>query len=127
MLGVVSPGVVKRIHPISRSIGVIVVVIYEVVVPVDIDIVASPSAAPAPASAPTYSYRDGGAVPYRCATVISSVKGRIWVVHCTPNKHRVIRRHIDHLTTGLFNHDDSFAFNLFRFHLHLLIGLQLPG
>src|SRR5258705_1934335 len=126
MLRVVLP--VTAIDPVTRSIDIVsVVVTYEVVVSVDIYVVASPTAAPAPTSTPSRSDRDAGAVPYGCTTVISSVKGRIWVDHCSPNEGRVVRRHVDHFRTGLLNHHVGFAFDLFCFDLHLLIGLQLPS
>src|SRR5882757_2406374 len=107
MLRVVLP--VTTIDPISPAVDIrIVVVPHEVVVHVDIDIVVSPSAPPSPTSTPAHAERDAGAVPYGSTTVISSVKGRIGIGHCTPNKHRVVRRRVDHFRTGLLNHHVGF-------------------
>src|SRR5678816_1597472 len=128
MLWVVSPGSIICIDPVPGSIDIVsVVVAYEVVVVSDVDIVAAPTTAPSPTTTQTNSNRDARPVPDRRTTVIASVKSWIWIRPSSPNKHWVIRRHIDHFRTGLLNHHVALSFDLLCFDLDLLIRLQLAS
>ena len=130
MLRVVLPVVATAGGPIRYVLPVGVV--YVGVVPVDGDIVvAAPAVVVAPAAAPSRTHRNPNSKGNRHARgVIPSWRignGRIRIDRRTVHHSRVITRNVNHLWTGLLNHDDLLALDHLGFHFLLLSWFQVPG
>jgi hypothetical protein len=108
---------------------VLVVIVYVLVVDVDVDIAVAPAAtpAPSPAATPSGSERDAGPERNRRSRRIISWgrvgNWRIRVSRRAINHSRIVRGNLNHVGTGLLNHDNLFALDRLGFHFLLCAGL----
>src|SRR3977135_372798 len=103
----------------------------EVIVVINVDLVVSPACAPTPASSPRSSHSDAEAKGNRHASGVVSrrriVNGWVRIDRRAIHHHGIIRRHIDNLWVGLFNHDHALAFYNLGLHFLLLARFQIAG
>src|SRR5882757_6123151 len=103
----------------------------EVIVIINVDLVVSPACAPTPASSPSRSHSDAEAKGNRHASGVVSrwriVNGWVRIDWRAIHHHGIIRRHIDNLWVGLFNHDHALAFYNLGLHFLLLARFQIAG
>jgi hypothetical protein len=98
----------------------------EIVEVVDVDITATPAAPPTPAAAPPRAHhnsrterdcRAGSVTPWRI------VHRRIRICRCAIDRHRIVRRYVENLRIGRFDHDHTLVFDNFGFDRLLRVAL----
>jgi hypothetical protein len=133
VLGIVLPGVARPIAtPIGNvvlSIGVVherIVVIYVYVVVSAPPAVATPSAA-----SPSRPNRQPNTEGYSRACDISArgriVDRRIWIYGRAVNNRGIVTGHVHNIRFALLDDDHLLALDYLGFHLHLLVGFQIPS
>ena len=141
MLRIVLPAAIPVVPISAVDVGVpistvdvgifhiIIIVIYGYVV---IAAAVSPAGVATPSSAtPGRANGQSDAERNGCAGNVGArrrvVDGRIGIHRWAVDHDRVVGGNIHDLWIGLLNHDDGFTFHRLGFHLHLLVGFQVPG